>query len=220
MSGTSPSNPTPNVRFGIEVEGQASRKPKLGEPLQCCREASQCLFEFGPGLGSGQRGHPRPHPRRPLSIKGQCSFPLKHGRLSGSCCIQLQWAAKGRSSCHMEEILLPKASPGVANKFSHWASFLASQKPQTFCIWFTLKMLNRHPDEELLVAMRGQAILGGATISLVCNGRGLWCSQIGSLHRSGGGTALVDAMFRFGTQKMLPFTICAWAKDSPPMGSS
>ena len=60
----------------------------------------------------------------------------------------------------------------------------------------TLKMLNRHPDEELLVAMRGQAILGGATISLVCNGRGLWCSQIGSLHRSGGGTALVDAMFQ------------------------
>ena len=80
-------------------------------------------------------------------------------------------------------------------KFSHWASFLASQKQQTFCIWFTLKMLNCYPDEELLVAMRGQAILGGATISLVCDGRGLWRSQIGSLHRSGGGTALVDAMF-------------------------
>ena len=35
-----------------------------------------------------------------------------------------------------------------------------------------------YPDEQLLVAMRGQEILGGATMSLVCDGRGLWCSQI------------------------------------------
>lgn len=50
-------------------------------------------------------------------------------------------------------------------------------------------------DEQLLVAVRGQEILGGATFSLVCNGRGLWCSQIGSLHRSGGGAAMVAALF-------------------------
>ena len=53
-----------------------------------------------------------------------------------------------------------------------------------------------YPDEELLVAMRGQDVLGGATMSLVCDGRGLWCSQIGSMHRSGGGMAMAAAMFR------------------------
>ena len=31
--------------------------------------------------------------------------------LPGSWCLQLQWAAEGRTSWHMEEVLLPKASP-------------------------------------------------------------------------------------------------------------
>ena len=41
---------------------------------------------------------------------------------------------------------------------------------------------------------RGE-VLGGVSVELVCEGRGLWCSQVGCYYRSGGGTALVDFIY-------------------------
>ncbi|CAJ1397373.1 unnamed protein product, partial [Effrenium voratum] len=87
--------------------------------------------------------------------------------------------------------------------------------------------------ETLFIARRGPRILGGATVEVICGGRGVLVNQLGSLDRSGGGTALAAAVQSWAEDQEASFLVTVpldldaatfWARAGlaamPPLGCS